>query len=66
MEDFINTAKLPLSSAPYSIALLASANGLWSLIHSSLFSTIYYYFLFILKKKKKKKAFMGDSSSSLY
>ena len=51
MEDFINTAKLPLSSAPYSIALLASANGLWSLIHSSLFSTIYYYFLFIWKKK---------------
>ena len=51
MEDFISTAKLPLSSAPYSIALSASANGLWSSIHSSLFSTIYYYFLFIWKKK---------------
>ena len=49
MDDFIKTKKLPLSSAPYSIAPSASTNGLWSSIRSSF---LLFIIIFCLSKKR--------------
>ena len=60
MGEFINITKLPLLATPYSIALSASTNELWSLV--LWFLAIINFHLF----REKERAFMGDSSSSLY
>ena len=44
INEFINTSKLPLSAAPYSIAPSTSANRLWSSICS-------FFFIFFRKRK---------------
>ena len=51
MYNFINTTKLPLSTAPYFIAQSTTANGLWSSIRSSFLLFIIIIFLFIQKRK---------------
>ena len=47
INEFINTSKLPLSAAPYSIAPSTSANRLWS----SICSFFLFFFYFFSKKK---------------
>ena len=51
MDDLIKSTKLPLSSAPYSIAPSALANGLWSSIRSSLSFLLFITILSIWKKR---------------
>ena len=51
MDDLIKSTKLPLSSAPYSIAPSALANGLWSSIRSSLSFLLFIIILSIWKKR---------------
>ena len=53
VNEFINLSELPLSAAPYSIASLALANGLWSTICN--FFTIIIFCLF----RKKERGIYG-------
>ena len=45
VDEFILLPKLPLSAAPYSMALSALANGLWSLICN-------FFLIFIYSEKR--------------
>ena len=60
MNEFIKLSELPLSTAPYSIAPSALADGFWSLICSFFIIIIFIY------SGKKKGVFMNDSLSSHY
>ena len=54
IDNFIRTTKLPSSFAPYSMALSASANGLWSSIRSS-----FSLFIIIISSKKREDIYEG-------
>ena len=60
VNKFTKLSKLPLSTAPYSIAPSALADGFWSLICSFFIIIIFIY------SGKKKGVFMNDSLSSHY
>ena len=60
VNEFIKLSELPLSTAPYSIAPSALADGFWSLICSFFIIIIFIY------SGKKKGVFMNDSLSSHY
>ena len=58
VNEFIKLLGLPLLAVPYSIALLALADGVWSLICN--------FFIFFIYLGKKKGGFIDGSSSSHY
>ena len=52
VNKFIKLSELPLSATPYSIAPLALADGLWSLIF------FFYYYFFLIQEKRKGHLWM--------